>query len=119
MSDALCVLIVGSGGREHAMADSALRSAHCGRLLVTPGNAGTPGERFNVAAEDVLGIVALCQTEKVDLVLVGPEAPLADGVVDQLISVGIAAFGPSQYLAQLESSKSFVKFDYGSEIVNS
>ena len=109
MSDALCVLIVGSGGREHAMADSALRSAHCGRLLVTPGNAGTPGERFNVAAEDVLGIVALCQTEKVDLVLVGPEAPLADGVVDQLISVGIAAFGPSQYLAQLESSKSFAR----------
>ena len=109
MSDALCVLIVGSGGREHAMADSALRSAHCGRLLVTPGNAGTPGERFNVAAEDVLGIVALRQTEKVDLVLVGPEAPLADGVVDQLISVGIAAFGPSQYLAQLESSKSFAR----------
>jgi phosphoribosylamine--glycine ligase/phosphoribosylaminoimidazole synthetase len=109
MSDALCVLIVGSGGREHAMADSALRSAHCGRLLVTPGNAGTPGERFNVAADDVVGIVALCQTEKVDLVLVGPEAPLAAGVVDQLISVGIAAFGPSQYLAQLESSKSFAR----------
>jgi phosphoribosylamine--glycine ligase/phosphoribosylaminoimidazole synthetase len=91
------------------MADSALRSAHCGRLLVTPGNAGTPGERFNVAADDVVGIVALCQTEKVDLVLVGPEAPLAAGVVDQLISVGIAAFGPSQYLAQLESSKSFAR----------
>ncbi len=109
MSDALCVLIVGSGGREHAMADSALRSAHCGRLLVTPGNAGTPGEKFNVAADDVAGIVALCQTEKVDLVLVGPEAPLAAGVVDQLISVGIAAFGPSQYLAQLESSKSFAR----------
>lgn len=109
MSDALCVLIVGSGGREHAMADSALRSAHCGRLLVSPGNAGIPGERFNVAADDVVGIVALCQTEKVDLVLVGPEAPLAAGVVDQLISVGIAAFGPSQYLAQLESSKSFAR----------
>lgn len=109
MSDVLCVLIVGSGGREHAMADSALRSAHCGRLLVTPGNAGTPGERFNVAADDVAGIVALCQTEKVDLVLVGPEAPLAAGVVDQLTSVGIAAFGPSQYLAQLESSKSFAR----------
>ncbi len=109
MSDALCVLIVGSGGREHAMADSALRSAHCGRLLVTPGNTGTLGERFNVAADDVVGIVALCQTEKVDLVLVGPEAPLAAGVVDQLTSVGIAAFGPSQYLAQLESSKSFAR----------
>ena len=109
MSDALCVLIVGSGGREHAMADSALRSPRCGRLLVTPGNAGTPGDRFNVAADDVAGIVALCQTEKVDLVLVGPEAPLAGGLVDQLTAVGIAAFGPTQYLAQLESSKSFAR----------
>ena len=77
MSDTLSVLIVGSGGREHALAESALRSPRCGRLLVTPGNAGTPGDRFNVAADDVAGIVALCQTEKVDLVLVGPEAPLA------------------------------------------
>jgi phosphoribosylamine--glycine ligase/phosphoribosylaminoimidazole synthetase len=109
MSDTLSVLIVGSGGREHAMAESALRSPRCGRLLVTPGNAGTPGDRFNVAADDVAGIVALCQTEKVDLVLVGPEAPLAGGLVDQLSAVGIAAFGPSQYLAQLESSKSFAR----------
>ena len=109
MSETLSVLIVGSGGREHAMAESALRSPRCGRLLVTPGNAGTPGDRFNVAADDVAGIVALCQTEKVDLVLVGPEAPLAGGLVDQLTAVGIAAFGPSQYLAQLESSKSFAR----------
>ena len=106
MSETLSVLIVGSGGREHAMAESALRSPRCGRLLVTPGNAGTPGDRFNVAADDVAGIVALCQTEKVDLVLVGPEAPLAGGLVDQLTAVGVAAFGPTQYLAQLESSKS-------------
>jgi len=109
MSETLSVLIVGSGGREHAMAESALRSPRCGRLLVTPGNAGTPGDRFNVAADDVAGIVALCQTEKVDLVLVGPEAPLAGGLVDQLTAVGIAAFGPTQYLAQLESSKSFAR----------
>ena len=109
MSDTLSVLIVGSGGREHALAESALRSPRCGRLLVTPGNAGTPGERFNVAADDVAGIVALCQTEKVDLVLVGPEAPLAGGLVDQLTAVGIVAFGPTQYLAQLESSKSFAR----------
>jgi len=109
MSDTLSVLIVGSGGREHAMAESALRSLRCGRLLVTPGNAGAPGDRFNVAADDVAGIVALCQTEKVDLVLVGPEAPLAGGLVDRLSAVGIAAFGPTQYLAQLESLKSFAR----------
>lgn len=107
MTGALCVLIVGSGGREHAMAESALRSTNCGRLLVTPGNGGTPGERFDVASDDTLGIVALCRSEEVDLVLIGPEVSLAAGLVDQLTSVGIAAFGPSQYLARLESSKSF------------
>ena len=103
------VLVVGSGGREHAMAHSALLSARCGRLLVTPGNGGIPGEHFDVAVDDVAGIVELCRREKVDLVLIGPEAPLALGLVDELAAVGIAAFGPNKFLAQLESSKSFAR----------
>lgn len=103
------VLVVGSGGREHAMAESARQSQCCGRLLVAPGNAGISGERFDIASDDVAGIVELCLREKVDLVLIGPEAPLALGLVDELAACGIAGFGPNKFLAQLESSKSFAR----------
>jgi phosphoribosylamine--glycine ligase/phosphoribosylaminoimidazole synthetase len=101
------VLVVGSGGREHAMAWSAARSPLCTRLLVAPGNAGTPGERFPVSATDVDGIVALCRSEQVGLVLVGPDAALEAGLVDALNAVGIAAFGPTRAAAEIEWSKSF------------
>jgi phosphoribosylamine--glycine ligase/phosphoribosylaminoimidazole synthetase len=101
------VLVVGSGGREHAMAWSVSRSPLCTRLLVAPGNAGTPGERFAVTATDVEGIVALCKRELVDLVLVGPDAALEAGLVDALTASGIAAFGPTRAAAEIEWSKSF------------
>ena len=91
MTTSLTVLVVGGGGREHALAWAAARSPRCARLLVAPGNAGTPGERVAIAADDVAGIVALAQREHVDLVLVGPEVALAAGVVDALTAAGIAA----------------------------
>jgi phosphoribosylamine--glycine ligase/phosphoribosylaminoimidazole synthetase len=103
------VLVVGGGGREHALAAAILDSQNCARLLVAPGNAGTPGERFDVAADDVDGLVALCRTEGVDLVVPGPEAALAAGLVDALAAIGIAAFGPTQDLARLESSKAHAR----------
>ncbi len=108
-NEPLTILVLGSGGREHAMALCAKQSLRCARLLVAPGNAGMPGERFNISADDVQGVVALCKAEHVDLVLVGPEAALAAGVVDALLAVDIRAFGPTQKLAQLESSKAFTR----------
>ena len=101
----LTVLILGSGGREHAMAHAVQQSLRCSRLLVAPGNGGMPGEQFCVAVDDVGGIVSLCETEKVDLVLIGPELALAAGVVDALSAIGVKAFGPTQQLAQIEASK--------------
>jgi phosphoribosylamine--glycine ligase/phosphoribosylaminoimidazole synthetase len=105
----LTVLVIGGGGREHALAWAARRSPRCRRLLVAPGNAGTPGERVDVAVDDVEGIVELARRAKVDLVIVGPEAALAAGVVDALTDVGIAAFGPTRAAAELEASKAFAR----------
>ena len=101
----LTVLILGSGGREHAMAHTVQQSLRCSRLLVSPGNGGMPGEHFCVAVDDVPGIISLCETEKVDLVLIGPESALAAGMVDALSVIGVKAFGPTKELALLESSK--------------
>lgn len=101
------VLVVGGGGREHAIAAAVERSPLCRRLLVAPGNAGTPGERFAVAATDVDGIVSLCAREQVDLVIVGPDAALEAGLVDALTEAGVAAFGPTRAAAEIEWSKSF------------
>jgi phosphoribosylamine--glycine ligase/phosphoribosylaminoimidazole synthetase len=103
----LTILILGSGGREHAMAHTVQQSLRCSRLLVSPGNGGMPGEQFDIAVDDVAGIVALCTTEKVDLVLIGPERALAAGVVDALTGIGVKAFGPGRELAQIEASKVF------------
>lgn len=106
---ALTVLVVGSGAREHALAHSIQQSPRCKRLLVTPGNGGTPGERFGVAADEVQGIVALCIREQVDLVVVGPEIALAAGIADALAIAGVRCFGPTLDVAQLELSKSFAR----------
>lgn len=106
---ALTVLVVGSGAREHALAHSIQQSLRCKRLLVTPGNGGTPGERFGVAADEVQGIVALCIREQVDLVVVGPEIALAAGIADALAIAGVRCFGPTLDVAQLELSKSFAR----------
>ena len=108
-ADGLAVLVIGSGGREHAIADAVGRSARVARVLVAPGNGGTPGDRFDVAPDDSDGIVALCRRERVDLVIVGPEAALAAGVVDALAGAGIRAFGPTADLARLETSKAHAR----------
>ncbi len=107
--ESLTVLIIGSGAREHALAHSIQQSPRCKRLLVTPGNGGTPGERFNIAVDDVTELVALCAREQVNLVVVGPEIALAAGIADALATAGVPCFGPNLNVAQLELSKSFAR----------
>lgn len=109
MSKALNILVVGSGAREHALATKISESPRCANLHVTPGNAGTPGTRHNVSAIDINGVIALCNTNRISLVVIGPEAPLAAGLVDALHAARIAAFGPTQALARLESDKSYAR----------
>ncbi len=96
------VLLLGSGAREHAMAQALAASSSCAQLFVAPGNAGTPGRRLAVDPCDTAAVVALCAREHIDLVVVGPEAPLAAGVVDALQAAGVAAFGPTHNVARLE-----------------
>jgi phosphoribosylamine--glycine ligase len=105
------ILVLGSGGREHAIAWKIAQSPKCSTLLVAPGNAGTKSIADNIALDpmDVAAVVAYCQDQQVDLVVVGPEAPLVAGVVDALEAKGIRAFGPEQAAAELEGSKSFSK----------
>ncbi len=101
------VLIVGGGAREHALARALARHT----LWIAPGNAGTRalGKNVDVAATDVDGLVALAVEHAIDLVVVGPEAPLTQGLVDALAARGIRAFGPSKAAARLEGSKAFMK----------
>jgi phosphoribosylamine--glycine ligase len=103
------VLVVGSGAREHALADVLASRGHA--VWTAPGNVGTErvGRNAAVAADDVSGLVGLASREGVDLVVVGPERPLVLGLVDALRERGIRAFGPSRAAAQLEGSKSFMK----------
>lgn len=104
------ILVVGAGGREHAIADALARSPQQPELLCAPGNPGIRQLARQVAGSmDNDVIVAAAQAEQVDLVVVGPEAPLVAGLVDALAAVGIAAFGPSAAAAQLEGSKTFAK----------
>lgn len=105
------VLVVGNGGREHALAWRLSQSPRMKRLWIAPGNAGTAqeGENVSIAADDIKGLVQFAKKEKVDLVVVGPELPLSLGLVDALASEKIRAFGPSRAAAQLESSKVFCK----------
>ena len=105
-------LVVGGGGREHAIIRALARSAAEPELICAPGNAGIAADAAclsEVGAEDVDAIVAAASAHSVDLVLVGPEAPLVAGAVDRLADAGIAAFGPSAAAARLEGSKAFAK----------
>ena len=105
------VLIVGSGGREHALAWKIRQSPRVERLFIAPGNGGTALEGENVAVDvdDIPGLVKLARTKKVDLVIVGPELPLVLGLTDALEKENILCFGPGAYPAQLEGSKAFAK----------
>lgn len=105
------VLVIGSGGREHALAWKISQSPRIKRLWVAPGNAGTAldAENVPIAADDIKGLVSFAKKEKVDLVVVGPEVPLTLGIVDAMAAEKIRAFGPSRAAAQLEGSKAFCK----------
>src|SRR5882724_5557409 len=107
------VLIIGGGGREHALAWKCASAPRVTEVLVAPGNAGTATEpkvrNVNVGAEDVPGLVSLARSERVDLTIVGPEAPLVAGIVDEFIKSGLKCFGPQRAPAQLEGSKAFTK----------
>jgi phosphoribosylamine--glycine ligase len=107
------VLIIGGGGREHALAWKVAQSPRVGEVLIAPGNAGTAREskcrNVATAAEDVAGLVALARDEGVALTIVGPEAPLVEGVVDAFAAVGLRCFGPRKAAARLEGSKAFTK----------
>jgi phosphoribosylamine--glycine ligase len=105
------VLVVGGGGREHALVRALARSPQRPQLLCAPGNAGIARDArvLDIAADDVTALVRAAQREGVELVVVGPEAPLVGGLVDALQASGIAAFGPSKAAAKLEGSKAFAK----------
>src|SRR5690348_9140957 len=105
------VLVIGSGGREHALCWAIAASPLCDALYCAPGNPGIAEEAtcVPVAATDIDGILALARRERIDFVVVGPEAPLVAGLIDRLESAGIRAFGPTAAAAALEGSKGFTK----------
>ena len=105
------ILVVGSGGREHAITWRLAQDAVKHELFCAPGNAGTAALATNlkIGAEDVMGVVAWSLAEKPDLVVVGPEAPLVKGLVDELAKIGVTAFGPVAAGARMEGSKRFAK----------
>jgi phosphoribosylamine--glycine ligase len=105
------ILLLGSGGREHALAWKIAASPLVDRLICAPGNAGIAREAECVAldAADHGAVIAFCRSNGIDLAVVGPEAPLCAGIVDDLAAAGIKAFGPSRAAAQLEGSKGFTK----------
>jgi phosphoribosylamine--glycine ligase len=105
------VLLIGSGGREHAIAWKLQQSKQLGKLYIAPGNAGTAqcGENVAIKDDDVASLVAFAKEKKVGLVVVGPEDPLSLGIVNALEAAGIKAFGPMREAAQLEADKAFAK----------
>ncbi len=107
------ILVIGGGGREHALAWKLAQSPKVEQVYVAPGNAGTAREskmeNVPIGAEDIAGLVHFAQETQVDLTVVGPEAPLVAGVVDTFSSAGLRCFGPNQGAAQLEGSKAFTK----------
>ncbi|PHS76964.1 MAG: phosphoribosylamine--glycine ligase [Rhodospirillaceae bacterium] len=105
------VLVVGSGGREHALCWAIAKSPKCKKLYAAPGNAGIAdiAECVKIDADDITALVDFAKSEKIDFVVVGPEVALVLGLVDQLEEAGIKAFGPNKAAAQLEGSKAFMK----------
>ena len=107
------VLVIGGGGREHALAYKAAQSSNVSTVFVAPGNAGTATEpkleNIDIGAEDIAGLLSFAKNNHVELTIVGPEAPLVAGVVDAFNNEGLMIFGPTQAAAQLEGSKAFTK----------
>jgi phosphoribosylamine--glycine ligase len=105
------VLLIGSGGREHALALSLVKSPRLSKLFIAPGNPGTAqvGDNVVLNVADHAAVINFCRLMHIELVVVGPEQPLVDGLVDSLEATGIAAFGPSRAAARLEGSKAFTK----------
>jgi len=105
------ILVIGSGGREHALAWKLAQGARVQKVYVAPGNAGTALESGveNVALTKIADLISFCKTNHIQLTVVGPEAPLAEGVVDAFREAGLAIFGPTRAAAQLEASKDFAK----------
>ena len=105
------ILVVGSGGREHALCWAIAKSPLCSKLYCAPGNAGIAAvaECLPISADAIADILAACHSHKIDFVMIGPEGPLSLGLADVLRAEGIACFGPSQAAAQIESSKGFMK----------
>ncbi|MGE5252698.1 MAG: phosphoribosylamine--glycine ligase, partial [Planctomycetaceae bacterium] len=105
------VLVVGGGGREHALVWKIAQSPRVRKIYCAPGNAGIArtAECFSISAEDVEGLMACAEKEKIDLTVVGPEAPLTLGIVDLFRARGLRVFGPSQKAAEIEGSKAFTK----------
>jgi len=109
----LKILIVGGGGREHALAWKSAQSPRVGHVYVAPGNAGTALEpkvsNVSIAGDDIEALLAFAKHERIDLTIVGPEGPLVAGIVDRFESAGLRCFGPSRAAARLEGSKSYSK----------
>ena len=105
------VLVVGSGGREHALAWKIGLSSRVDRVIVAPGNAGTAldAENVDIAAGDIAGLIQFAKQNDISFTVVGPEAPLCAGITDQFEKEGLRVFGPSRSAAQLEGSKVFCK----------
>ena len=105
----LNVLLIGSGAREHTMANAISASPLLRRLVVAPGNDGMDVERSDLDVNNHIQVADFCSSEEIDLVVVGPETPLVDGLVDALSSAGVKCFGPTAGVAKLEGSKSFTR----------
>jgi phosphoribosylamine---glycine ligase len=105
------ILVIGSGGREHALAWRLVQSPRVSKVYVAPGNAGTANEEGieNIALTDAADLIAFANKDAISLTVVGPETPLAEGMVDAFRNAGLRIFGPTQRAAQLESSKDFSK----------
>ncbi|HDY85622.1 hypothetical protein LCGC14_0815240 [marine sediment metagenome] len=107
------VLVIGGGGREHALAWKLIQSPRCSHVFVAPGNPGTQNEpnvdNVAIAVDDIAGLVSFAKENAIELTIVGPEVPLVMGVVDAFTEAGLRCFGPSKEAAQLEASKSFTK----------
>ena len=105
------VLVIGGGGREHAIADALHRSPQVGQIFCAPGNAGTAAIATNIGLKDadVEGLLRFAQENQIDLTVVGPEAALAVGIVDAFRAAGLAIFGHTKSATRIESSKEFAK----------